>query len=492
MNLSPSPMRQVVLIAFAAVVMRALAFAGLELYADEAYYWTWTLRPAGGYFDHPPMVAWLIALFSFIPGEFGVRAAFLLLGGVAVILTGLLARELTSDPRAPVIAALLTATMPLLQLTGGLALPDAPVVAAYVLATWMACRVRGPGWILLGVVVGLGLLSKYTAALFGPAMLLLVPFDRDLRQQLRTIWPWLGGVTAFVVFAPTLVWNAQHDWSSLRFQLGHGFNKQGSAAIFFEYVGGQLGAVGPIVLVIGLLALVRLRDEKLRRVAFLTLVPLAVTTWSATRGKVEANWPAPVYPGLAAAAAVWLVTVRPKVRTGLVGASVALALLAFAFYAVELRGPWVIDPRSPAIERFQGWRDLASQLRERAGDDPFVFASNYQEAAGLAYYAGWRRFGPTHGRISQFDLWNDAPQEGEPFWILDKKTADGWPPAAPHGRAEDAVELSARIDGKVIRRVLLRWVESVGDVAHLGEEGPALGPAGDDPHVQLEPDAATE
>ena len=62
------------------------------------------------------------------------------------------------------------------------------------------------------------------------------------------------------------------------------------------------------------------------------LLPLALTTWSATRGKVEANWPAMVYPALAAAAAAWLVRVRPAVARGVLGGSVAVALVLLAAF----------------------------------------------------------------------------------------------------------------------------------------------------------------
>ena len=105
-----TPLGKAALIALAATLARALATVGLELYADEAYYWLWSLRPAPGYFDHPPMVAWLIGLSSAVlPGELGVRLPFLLCGGLAILFAALTARELSDHPRAPVYAALLAA-----------------------------------------------------------------------------------------------------------------------------------------------------------------------------------------------------------------------------------------------------------------------------------------------------------------------------------------------------------------------------------------------
>src|SRR5919206_1781225 len=109
-----SPWIGVAAVAAAAAAARAVAFAPTELYADEAYYWLWSLRPAAGYYDHPPLVAWLIALSApVVPGEVGVRLLFLAAGALTVVFAALLARELSPDARAPLYAAALAAAAPM-------------------------------------------------------------------------------------------------------------------------------------------------------------------------------------------------------------------------------------------------------------------------------------------------------------------------------------------------------------------------------------------
>jgi hypothetical protein len=55
-----------------------------------------------------------------------------------------------------------------------------------------------------------------------------------------------------------------------------------------------------------------------------------------------------------------------------------------------------------------------AEVRQAVGEPtPFVAPSNYQVAAELAYYGGFRRFGPTFARRSQFNIWNDVPAAGE-------------------------------------------------------------------------------
>ena len=426
-------MQTVWAIALGAAVFRFLVFRGLDLYADEAYYWMWSRHLATGYFDHPPMVAWLVRAGSaLLPGELGVRLLFLLCGALAVVFSGLIAREMSDDPRVPAVAAILAATSPMLMLTGGLALPDAPVEAAYAAATWLVARARGRGWITAGVVVGLALLSKYTAALLAPALIVLVLLDGDLRRELRTPWPWLGGAVAILVFLPNLLWNASNGWVAILFQGRHGLGSQATVRTVLEFVGGLLGGAGAVALPLGLWRLARGRDSFTLRVAAATIAPILVTALSALRGPVEANWAALAYPALCSAAAVELVRLRPAWSQGLLAFTVGLGMIAAVGFGLEVRDPTLIPADSEVMKRFRGWPEYAAKARVAAGlacgsigdppgcrpGDPFVYPASYQEAAELAYYAGWTRFGPAAERPSQLDLWNDEPRRGEAFLVV--------------------------------------------------------------------------
>jgi len=413
-------------IALAAGAARLLLFLGLDLYADEAYYWLWSRHLATGYFDHPPMVAWLVWLSTRAgPGELLVRLPFVLCGVLAVVFAALTARELSADRRAPLLAALLAATGPILTLTGGLALPDAPVEAAYGAATWLVARARGRGWLWAGLAVGLALLSKFTAALLAPALLALVLWDPDLREELRTPWPWLGAGIAVALFLPNLLWNAAHDFVSVRYQLWHGFASTVTLRSVLDYAGGLLGGPGPVVLLLGVAFLARARTSAAKRVAAATFLPMLVTFAAATRSPVEANWGALVYPALAGAAGASLAALGRGLRRGLVVFSAVLGVAVAVAFAVEVRRPTLVRPDTPFVERFRGWRAYGEEAQRAAreacagigsppgcSEDPFVFAPSYQEAAELAYYAGWQRLGPGLTRPSQLDLWGERPAPG--------------------------------------------------------------------------------
>ncbi len=442
------------LVAAGALLLRLALFWHLELYADEAYYWTWSKRLAFGYFDHPPLVAWMIRLATlFSKSELTLRLPFLLSGALAVVFAALIARELTDRPQAPTLAALFAAAAPMLTLTGALALPDAPAELAFTAATWLLVRAKGPRWLAFGAVAGLGLMSKYTGALLAPGVVVACLFDGSLRAELRARWMWLGALAALLVFAPCIAWNGTHHWVSFRFQLRHGFNHTGSLGQFAWYAGGLLLGVGPIAL--GLAAVQAARDSRPAavRVAATAFFPLFVTTYSSIRGHVEANWAAVAYPSLCALAGTAAASLSLRWSRAWVGLSVALGLVAAGTYGLELREPRWLRPQSPPIARFHGWSDLARKVREVASPQTPLVASNYQIAAELEYYGGFQRLGSTPGRLSQFDLWNDS-------------AARGYPVAVSFSRRPSAKPIEARFAGTVIRRL---WVS-------LGPAPPATRP----------------
>lgn len=368
------------------------------------------------------MVAWVAGLSSLIPGTLGLRALFLVCGGLTIVVAAAISRDLlrasdatASNSRLDRVAAwtaLLAAVAPLLTVTGSLALPDAPQNLFAALVVWLGARATGRLWIAAGIALGLATLTKYSSGLLAPALFLSVFFDPSIRTELRTRWPWLGVLVAFLVFVPCLAWNATHDYVSIAFQFRHGFAGGAFGRYFGDWVGGLVGGAGPVVAVVGLFGLMRARTSMGRRMRMMIIVPLALLAWSALRGKIEVNWLAFVFAPLAAAAAVQLETMR--FGRGLVVASVVFGALAALVYGIELRRPTLFSPAAPPIERFHGFSEQIARVRTICGEPGYAIVSNYQIAGQLAWFGGWRRFSASYGRPSQLDVWADVPRPGEP------------------------------------------------------------------------------
>ena len=420
-------------VTIAAWLVRLLFAARLPLFPDETYYWDWSRRLAGGYFDHPPMIAVLIRAGTALAGALGAEPTALairffpvLAGAVAALAAAATARRI-GGARAALFSAVAFAIMPLAAAGLVLATPDAPLLCFEALAVLCVVHaLESPlrsaaslrWWYRAGVCVGLAFASKYTSILLPLSVLVAVIVRPSLRERLREPGPYVACVVATLVFLPVLQWNAAHDWISFRFQLEHGLGTPKGSALNreLELVGGQLGLVTPVLFVLIALAvwrsLRRPRDD-----AHFALAVIATGSWvffvySAIHRRVEANWPAPSYISGVALLAAMLATSASASLARWWRAGVALAVLLVAvLYLHAAFGLLPLAARRDPLARGAGWDDLArpvDAMRRTMGTRAWVGAERYQDVSELAYHLPGR---PTvvcvclSGRHNQYELW---------------------------------------------------------------------------------------
>jgi dolichol-phosphate mannosyltransferase len=206
-----------------AFFLRVIYGAQVELIPEETYYWNYARHLDIGYLDHPPLVAWLIRLGTALFGdtEFGVRSGALCCGAIASFFVFRLTRNLFGEASA--LAALaLVQILPYFFLSGLLMTPDAPLSAAWAASLYFLERAliggKSRAWMWAGLSMGLGLLSKYTIGLLGIATFGFMLVDPASRRWFRRWEPYAAVLIAAAVFAPVVIWNAQHDWASFAFQ----------------------------------------------------------------------------------------------------------------------------------------------------------------------------------------------------------------------------------------------------------------------------------
>jgi 4-amino-4-deoxy-L-arabinose transferase-like glycosyltransferase len=392
----------------ALVALRLVAAAWTPLIFDEAYYWTWSKHLARGYYDHPPMVALVIRGGTLIAGdtEFGVRLLSVLLGLPMSFAVFRSAMILFGGMRGAATATILLNVTLMASVGTLLVTPDSPLLVASSFVLFLLAKVlqtgRGEWWLAVGVAVGCALLSKYTALLFGPAILIWLLVVPEQRRWLLTPWPYLGGLVAFAMFAPVIQWNAEHQWVS--------FLKQISGRVTFtdfrpsflaELIPTQIAFATPLVFVLGFLGLYALLRRKVSAMSARVLIDVMFWTitayfaWHALHARVEANWFAPVYPAFAVAAAVaahvvnWETRWQSVVDFCLRWAAPA-GVLIFAALIVQANTGWLSGHRRDATVRSVGvgWPELAGRIEEiraRVGAT-CVLAPDYGTTSWLAFY----------------------------------------------------------------------------------------------------------
>ncbi len=300
----------VCLIAYS-LVMRIFAGAFSDIIHEEAYYWMYAQHLNIGYLDHPPMVAWLIALSTSLFGnsELAVRLpAFACWIVAAVFMYKLTLRFF--DKTAAIRTVLLLAVLPIYFSTGQLMTPDAPLYACWAGSLFFLERVlvgkKKWAWLGVGICAGLGMLSKYTMALIAPATLVYLLVDRDSRRWLISPQLYMAVILAAVIFSPVLIWNAQHDWASFAFQ---GSRRWAAEPEFGLHL--LLGSAMVLLTPVGLIGIFnsllskgagepgpkktgRLGHRKLFALIF-TLVPLSVFVYYSISHEPKLNWTGPLW-----------------------------------------------------------------------------------------------------------------------------------------------------------------------------------------------------
>jgi len=196
----------------------------LPLLGDEAYYNLWASYPALSYTDHPPMIAFMHLFLNarFAGNDLGIR-----LGAIACVLFStwiiyLIGKE-AFGKRVAIASAVLFNIIPT-YFAGGLFLtPEQPLIIFWLLSMYALVKIikthKKGYWYLLGLTVGLGLLSKFPMVLIGPGILLFLLLSKDNRYWLTKKEPYLACALALIIFLPVIIWNFQHGFPSL---LHHG------------------------------------------------------------------------------------------------------------------------------------------------------------------------------------------------------------------------------------------------------------------------------
>ncbi len=391
-----------VLIIVISVAIRGFLAWVLELGNDEVYYWTYALYPGLSHFDHPPLVGFMIQIFSlnlYFDSELFIRMSSVLLGGANTYLIFLIGKRVKGRLTGLFAAMLYNTSVYCFVIAGIFILPDTPqlffwLAGLYFLITALPAEEitkQAKNRILFaGLLIGFAMLSKYTSVfLWVGAGLYILLYNR---KWLKTSQLYLSAILSLIIFIPVLLWNLENNFISFTFQSERvGFFGQGLRIdYFFTELLGQILYNNPVNFLIIIFALVALLKRKFKidpgklRLLMLTSLPLIfLFLFFALFRRTLPHWTGPAYIGLIVVAAAWLADKAGKYgkpiifpRPILISAIVLLLTLSLGLLHIKwgvFSTPVFDDPKklgeNDITLDIYGWQQFADKFTQQIDED---------------------------------------------------------------------------------------------------------------------------
>ena len=398
----PAPKLAVGTLGALAAVKLLLHLAAINHYGyfrDELYYLASTEHLDWGYVDHPPLSIAILAAVRAVLGDSlpALRIMPVLAGVITIVLVGVITRRLGGGRFAQGLAGLCALMSPVFLGQDRYFSMNAFDLLFWTLAAWAVVKALGGGgprhWMALGVVLGLGLLNKISMLWFGGGLfvgLILTPH----RRVLRTVWPWVAGGIAGVMFLPYLFWELQHGWPTLEFMRNATSRKMADVSPL-SFLLGQFLDMNPgsaPVWIAGILFGLFSREGRRWRV--LVWIYLAVFAVLVAGGRSRASYLAVSYPMLLALGSVALERLSTPAGRRWLRPALAVLVSGLGLVAVPMALP--VLPVETFL-RYQSALGMSPQTEERheMGLLPQHYADmfGWEELTNLVAKA--------HGRLTQ-------------------------------------------------------------------------------------------
>jgi 4-amino-4-deoxy-L-arabinose transferase-like glycosyltransferase len=374
----------------------------------EAYYWAWSQELDWSYYDHPPVTAWLIRLFTEIGGDsvFMTRLPSLLLFIASCYLLYIITVKLFKEERAGFWALVVLNLCPIFAVGTLQILPDLPVLFFWLLFVHFMIRVleedRPHLWYVIGAVTGVALLSKYMAVLLIPSTLLMLAWHKEYRKHLKQPHIYLGGVLGLAIFSPVIFWNYTHKFSSFAFHLQtrHDISHSFDPHFALLALGGQILYYSPIMWAImlyisfDLSKRILLRKESDLKLAlpFWFSVPslvffMLITFWT---DDSEPHWTSLAYLMLFSVWG-WYYINGNKFFQRMTQLSVLFSALLVGVFYVQMLVPVlpIDDAKYDITNELYGWdeakEEILKEYEQLPGDNKFILANHYLLGGQLSF-----------------------------------------------------------------------------------------------------------
>jgi len=406
-------------------LLRLVLASVVELGNDEVYYWTYALYPDWSHFDHPPLVGVFIQIFSLnllFDSEVFIRLSSIVFAGINTWVFFQIGKLIKNELTGWYAALLYTASLYTSLIAGVFILPDTPQVFFWLVSLYLMLDILPDKdlvgsskrkMLLLGLVIGLAILSKYTSVFLWAGAGLYILFYN--RLWLKCYHLYLGIFISALLLIPIVYWNMQNDFISFTFQ-GERANIFSSSMRFDllgTEIGGQFFYNNPFVFVLTWIAVWTavfrngfIEKKKLALLLFIALPILATFLFVALFRQTLPHWTGPAYLSLMLITATYLAEKhKEKIHWAVKSALaffVVLMVLAVAEVNYGVLNTAKLAPKDVTLDLF-GWKQLGKKITPLFEED--IAKGIMPEEAPII---SWRWFPAAH-----LDLYVAKPNNKE-------------------------------------------------------------------------------
>jgi hypothetical protein len=418
--------RKLLFLLSGSLVLRVILALLLELGNDEVYYWTYALYPDLSHFDHPPMVGWMIQLFTLnlaLDHELFIRMPAIIFGTINTFLIYLIGRAIRDAKTGWYAALLYTASIYAFIIAGTFILPDTPQLFYWLISLYFIFEAfnksrpeksRKMQLIMAGLAIGLAMLSKYTSVFLwiGAGFYMLV----HERRWFRTTHLYLAILVSIIIFLPVIIWNFQNGFISFTFHSGRVglFDAGINPDTFFTELVGQVFYNNPVNFLIIIMALTAVFRGKVKLpsgvgypLLYIALPLILLFLFLSFFRRTLPHWTGPAYTSLILVGAYYLAEMGekrrwlralPGISTGLVAVVAVAGLLqvnAGLFWSSGEEEAKKLGKDDVTLDMY-GWGQIGDHfkiLKERSEQrgliekESPIISYRWFPAAHLDYYA---------------------------------------------------------------------------------------------------------
>ena len=419
----------------------------LNLSTDEAHYALYGLHPDWSYFDHPPLVGWIQILPIWLGANDGLlRLIPETLWLISNLISVQIVKEIIekSGPELNIDKTLTTkvttyaqwftvaciSLSPIIHVLAVGLLPDTLLMAIVPSMIWLTLKLKHAlsekkdhdlsWWIILGVVLGIAGLSKYTAVFFA----LAIPSCLIVWQGwaiFKRPGLWLCLLIASTLISPIIYWNLQHHWISFIYQLNHCAGGIWKPHRILSFLLTQLATYG-LLMPIGLIYCFQFRVKFQKSILLFSIIPFSIFAYMSGGGGSLPHWTSSAWIALSPISSIGLALAWLKNKHRLISVLMLIqAIICALGFALLFFGglPGVtkndrLGEKNPLADLY-GWKNAgehASSLAKKYNTTNLA-VQNWTLASRLAWYSKPLPVYVLDDRYDQFDIWFGDLKPGE-------------------------------------------------------------------------------